>query len=149
MQQHRSWYNSFYVNFKNNNPLFSSYEVIKNGSNCKLRLFLKKVGAFYGWEANYNTNGQLTFSFLHPAKVTEASNKYGADLSGVTVFLEAGHGGADSGGIGSDKLYEKDANLLLSYRIKMELESIGAKVVLCRVGDKTMSHYQKNMYLKN
>ena len=131
----------------NNNPVFSYYEIIENGSNCKLRLHLNKTGAFYGWNAEYNSEGQLVFSFLHPTKITSAQNKYGANLSGVTVFLEEGHGGEDPGSIGSDNLYEKVPNSYLANLIKNELQSIGAKVVLCRGVDKTMSHDQKSRYL--
>lgn len=115
------------------NPLFSRAEVTtKNGAQT-LRLYLKKKGGFYGWEAEYDSNGNLCFYFLNPAKVSYAENAYGTDLTGVTVFIDVGHGGRDPGALGSNKNYtEAERNLNLALKLKAELESIGAKVVMTR-----------------
>lgn len=129
------------------NPVFSSYKIIKNGSNCKLRLYLRKTGTFYGWNAEYNSKGQLVFTFLHPAQVKAASNKYGANLSGATILIDVGHGGIDSGAVGAGRLYEKERNLYLAKLIKTELEKIGAKVILNRTGDTTLRPDQRCMNL--
>ena len=121
------------------NPIFSSYEIIKSGSDYKLRLNFREVGSFYGWDAAYNANGQLVFTFLHPAQVKAANNKYGADLTGVRVMIDVGHGGKDSGAVGVGNIYEKERNLALAYALKTELESIGATVIMNRTGDTTLN----------
>lgn len=122
-----------------NHPLFKSAEVIQNESDYTLRLYLRKAGSLYGWHAYYNENDQLCFQFLNPAKATVADNKYGADLSGVTVMIDVGHGGLDGGAVGTDadgtEWDEAHLNLLLANALKTELESVGATVILNRSDD--------------
>lgn len=128
------------------NPLFKSAEVIQNytadGSATRdftLRLHLKKQGAFYGWDSYYNENKQLVFEFLNPKAVTaDASNEYGVNLNGAKILIDVGHGGKDSGAIGFG-LYESHANLTLAFKIKAELEKMGAEVHMTRTDDTTSS----------
>lgn len=150
-----------------NHPLFKSAELIQNESDCTLRLHLRKKGGLYGWHAYYNDNNQLCFKFLLPAKAMAAENKYGADLTGVTVMIDVGHGGVDGGAVAyycetcklcwSDKkqLIEKkkcptctqevqlheesDRNLTLANALKAELEAVGATVILNRATDKAIN----------
>ena len=118
------------------NPLFSGAELIKNESDHTLRLYLKKEGGLYGWNAYYNENDQLVFKFLNPVTVKEADNQYGADLTGVRIMLDVGHGGIDIGAAGRDKYglgwTESERNLVLSQAVKERLESIGATVIVNR-----------------
>lgn len=120
------------------NPLFSRAEVIANpsGADHTLRLYLKENGGFYGWDAYYNNEGQLVFEFLHPAKITEtAENGYGVRLDGITVAVDAGHNGdgVDVGSLGSNSYYhEANRNLNLAFKIKAQLEALGATVVMTR-----------------
>ena len=131
------------------NKLFSSAEIIKNASDYTLRLHLKKAGAFYGWDANYNSEGQLVFEFLNPASVTMAENEYGVNLSGVKILIDVGHGGKDPGALGVNTSYtEAMQNLVLANKLKAELESIGATVVLTREADITSSNNDKIKILK-
>ena len=127
------------VSVPENHPLFQSAEIIKNDSDYTLRLKLRKTGAFYGWKAYYNEQDQLCFQFLNPVTVTSAENKYGADLTGVTVMIDVGHGGVDGGATGKNaegqSWDEAECNLMLANALKAELESIGATVVMNRYGD--------------
>lgn len=127
------------VSIPANHPLFKSAEVIKNESDYTLRLHLRKAGSLYGWHAYYNDNDQLCFQFLNPAKVTAADNKYGADLNGVTVMIDVGHGGLDGGAVGKDttgkEWDEAELNLMLANALKVELESVGATVIMNRTND--------------
>lgn len=120
------------------NSLFSSAEVIQNEGSCLLRLYLKKAGGFYGWDSYYNENGQLCFQFLNPTPAKPASNTYGADLTGITIYLDVGHGGVDGGSVGTDengdRWNESGRNMDLALAVKRELESIGATVILNRDG---------------
>ncbi len=120
------------------NPLFSSAQIIKNTADYTLRLFLKKQGAFYGWDAYYNDQNQLCFEFLNPTKIVEAENEYGADLTGAVILIDVGHGGktdTGTGGVGNREDCEKKWNLILAQSIKAELESIGATVYITRTTD--------------
>lgn len=133
------------------NPLFSSAAVIKNKGDYTLRLYLKEIGGFYGWDAYYNENDQLCFKFLNPAKVQPAENVYGADLTGVTIMIDVGHGDVDGGTIGyvgSKQYTEASRNLALAKELKKELESIGATVVMNREGNEPVTVEERLAYLK-
>lgn len=121
------------ITVPDDNPVFSKAEWIKNESDYTLRLHLKKTGKFYGWSADYNSSNQLVFTFLNPAKITAANNAYGHRLDGVKIFIDVGHGGTDSGASGSNPKYnEAVLNLILAKKLKTELESIGATVIMSR-----------------
>lgn len=136
------------VVFAETNPLFKSAEWIKGTADCTLRLYLKRTGQFYGWSASYNDNGQLVFSFLNPVKITAADNTYGYDLTGVVVAIDVGHGGSDSGAI-NGKVYESNLNLTLALKLKTELESVGATVVMNRESNKTLDTDERMLIIKN
>lgn len=114
-------------------PLFTRAEIIKNDYDHTLRLYLKKEGGLYGWNAYYNENDQLVFKFLKPVTVTPADNQYGADLTGVRIMLDVGHGGIDIGAAGRDYYgvgwTESERNLVLAQAVQQRLESIGATVI--------------------
>jgi N-acetylmuramoyl-L-alanine amidase len=60
-------------------------------------------------------------------------------LSGKTVVIDPGHGGSDSGATYTsptgNKLYEKDQNLDVAYKLKDLLQASGARVYMTRGGD--------------
>ncbi len=129
------------ISISPDNPLFSSAELTTDGSNTVLRLYLKQKGKFYGWDSEYDSSGNLVFSFLHPAKVSYADNAYSTDLTGVKVFLDVGHGGRDVGasGFGKGAYTEANRNLVLAQKIKAELISLGAEVMMCRNDNSAIS----------
>ena len=133
-------------------PLFSKVEVIENEADYTLRLHLKQSGGLYGWSAYYNEEDQLVFRFLNPVTVSQADNAYGADLTGITVMLDVGHGGEDSGAYhttsGGKRIKESERNLYLANLIKAELESIGATVVMNRTEEaRTTTRTERISYL--
>lgn len=136
------------------NQLFDGAEIVKNMNSDKsavrdytLRLHLKKTGAFYGWDCAYNDAGQLVFTFLNPKKVTAADNEYRTNLNGAKILIDVGHGGTDGGAV-YNGYKESAANLKLAYKIKAELEKIGARVVMTRTGDTISSAFDKIAILK-
>lgn len=56
----------------------------------------------------------------------------------VTVVLDAGHGGLDSGCVGVSGAYEKDINLSIVLKLKEMLNLSGVNVVLTRDSDKSI-----------
>ena len=62
-------------------------------------------------------------------------------LSGITIMVDPGHGGSETGAIGPLGLdyAEKDMNLDNSFKLKAELESLGAKVLMTRTTDIDLS----------
>ncbi len=132
-------------------PLFQRAELIRNPADTTLRLWLKREGGFYGWHAYYNDNDQLVFRFLNPVTVKAADNAYGADLTGVTILLDVGHGGKDMGAAGHDSYGrswpEGEKNLELALRIQRELESTGATVILNRTDNEMQLNHQERVQL--
>lgn len=130
-----------------NNPLFKSAEIIKNESDYTLRLHLREKGGFYGWTSYYNDKDQLCFQFLNPAKATASNGAYGADLTGVEIFIDVGHGGIDGGAQRTDangqKWEEEDLNLNLATKLYNELLKTGATVIINRTDDKNMNTDQR------
>lgn len=145
------------ITIPEDDPLFKSVQVIENKNadssavrDITLRLFLKKQGGFYGWDSYYNENGQLCFEFLNPKTVTAADNEYGVNLNGAKILIDAGHGGIDCGAPGFDYKNHSEAqqNLKLAFKIKTELEKIGAQVYMTRTDNRTSSTDDKIKMLK-
>ena len=69
-------------------------------------------------------------------------------LSGITVILDPGHGGQDSGTIYPDKsrtpeIMEKDIVLAVAFKTRSLLEAMGATVVMTREADEWHSIYNR------
>lgn len=62
----------------------------------------------------------------------------GTYLGGVDVVLDPGHGGSESGAIGSNSLAEKDLNLAVAQKAATELRAHGYSVLLTRTTDVRM-----------
>ncbi|HBK66169.1 MAG TPA: N-acetylmuramoyl-L-alanine amidase, partial [Cyanobacteria bacterium UBA11166] len=60
-------------------------------------------------------------------------------LAGITILLDPGHGGAESGASGPNGYLEKDVNLVVSKLLKQELIAKGATVYMTREEDKDVS----------
>ncbi len=133
------------------NPLFKSAKIIRNQSDFTLRLYLKKQGCFYGWDAYYDKDGNICFEFLHPAKVSAADNIYGVDLSGVKIVVDAGHNGTgvDVGALGlkPSTNHEAERNLYLARLIRNELNKTGATVIMTRNSAVSNITYQQRIKL--
>ncbi len=115
-------------------PIFSSAEIIRNEYDYTLRLHLKKTGGFYGWDCYYNSGGDLVFRFLNPAKMENENS-----LSGITVYIDVGHGGRDGGASGTMSPYYNEAacNLILAEKVASRLENLGASVIMNRTDNST------------
>ena len=66
--------------------------------------------------------------------VTVAFSNKQKSLSGLTIVLDAGHGGKDAGA-SYKNIYEKDINLKIVEMLKETLEKHNANVILIRDGD--------------
>ena len=115
-------------------PLFSAATWRKNSNNTyTLRLTLRKTGAFYGYHVEWKDN-QLVFSFKHKTDISK--NTASKPLSGMTIVVDAGHGGEWSGTYGvTPGLYEKTLTLQIAKKLQSKLQSLGATVVMSRTAD--------------
>lgn len=68
-------------------------------------------------------------------------------LQGVTVFVDPGHGGRDSGTVYPQEspyeAIEKDVNLAVGQKLQAALEALGANVILTRTDDSWVSVYSR------
>jgi len=63
------------------------------------------------------------------------SYSFTAGLQGKVIAIDPGHGGADSGAVGSNGTQEKTITLAVAKKVKLLLEKAGAKVVMTRQTD--------------
>lgn len=81
----------------------------------------------FGWVASWLIN--------QSPKIKTATN-----LSEATIVLDPGHGGSDSGALSIDKRHdEKTYTLQLAKRVKNQLVTRGAHVIMTRTGNQTVS----------
>lgn len=68
---------------------------------------------------------------------------------GVTICLDPGHGGNDSGAIGVNNVYEKNLTLKIAQYCKQELEKYNCHVVMTRIGDTNPSLEDRANFAKS
>ncbi|MBE6537475.1 MAG: cell wall hydrolase [Ruminococcaceae bacterium] len=86
--------------------------------------------------------------FIKLSENAKASAKYitaASQTNKKTVILDAGHGGEDSGAIGSDNVYEKDLNLEITFKLGEYLSAAGYNVVYTRTEDKLLYTEEQNI----
>ena len=71
----------------------------------------------------------LTFAFSHIVAVSASG------YNGITIVLDAGHGGRDGGSVGVNGTIEKEINLRYTLALKEKLVSAGYRVELTRKTD--------------
>ncbi|MDP4108565.1 MAG: N-acetylmuramoyl-L-alanine amidase, partial [Bacillota bacterium] len=104
---------------------------------CVLTVDKEKLGGYYIKPT------ETGFDLVIRRKPT--ANTGLSPLSGITVMLDAGHGGSELGALGpmGGKCPEKTVNLSLALKLKSELELLGAKVLLTRGSDTSVTLYQR------
>lgn len=112
--------------------LFSNYEVISESNRKILRLYLKNTGAYYGSDLCFESDNSLRISFK---KYADSS------IAGKVVMLDAGHGGISMVGtaVSDNSVSESQITLAVASRTKAYLESMGAKVLMTRTMDSSLS----------
>lgn len=111
--------------------VISSTEWVKSDSpqTCTLRLHLRNASQFYGYSVRYNADDTLQISI----KEKETNS-----ISGKTVMLDPGHGGADGGApcaVNSGTYNEAGLVLTIAEKTRAKLQSMGASVIMTRTGN--------------
>ncbi|MHB9111415.1 MAG: N-acetylmuramoyl-L-alanine amidase [Thermoleophilia bacterium] len=79
------------------------------------------------------------------AKIPDRNGGYaaGRSLADLTVTIDPGHGGDESGAVAPSGVNEKDLNLTVAQDLARALEGLGSKVVLTREGDISKPLYDR------
>lgn len=83
------------------------------------------------------------------ALIDEDSDIATQSNEGVTICLDPGHGGNDSGAVGVNNVYEKNLTLKIAQYCKQELEKYDCNVVMTRTGDTNPSLEDRANYAKS
>ncbi|MGN1344200.1 MAG: N-acetylmuramoyl-L-alanine amidase [Traorella sp.] len=78
----------------------------------------------------------LLIFFLIPTSIYSISRNQ--MLKGITIVLDAGHGGKDQGA-SYEQTYEAPINLKITLKLKKQLETLGASIVLTRQDENDLS----------
>lgn len=116
--------------------LFGKMSFTQSGNNAVYTLSLKQYQRFYGYTVSYS-GGRLHFVFQNPVKASGGDKP----LTGITVQVDAGHGGSYPGAVGpagTAAPIEKELTLAVATYLQRELEDRGAKVVMNRTGDQSL-----------
>jgi len=81
-------------------------------------------------------SGRMVLEIRCAPKIAEPPQ---SPLAGLIFTLDAGHGGNEFGAVGPTGLMEKDVNLIYTHKLAALLDSAGAKVILTRQTDTTMT----------
>lgn len=127
------------------NPLVKSCDLIRLDDRVRYCFTLVNPENFYGFDLTYG-DGEIIVSLKNPMKTDFTSD---TPLSGVTIVLDAGHGGWDRGAAGADpSMHEKDVNLAVTLAASELLTGLGAEVLLTRSDDTYVDLYQRMDFLE-
>lgn len=98
-----------------------------------------KHGQPWGYRLYYDSS-RLTIKIKRPPASLQ--------LRGLTIGLDAGHGGSNVGALGAMGFYEKQLTLSISMLLKEALEKEGVKVLTTRTTDKFVGNEDRLSYYR-
>ena len=125
------------------NPIFKSATYSANKANKSVTYTLSLIDAdnWYGFEVSYE-GGFIIIRVKNPIKKIEGDKP----LKDLTIMVDAGHGGSDTGALGflsTKGKNEKDLNLEIALALKTKLIALGANVVMMRETDITVESLER------
>ena len=112
---------------------YTDYTVLQTENHTQIDFVLDASNPLWGYDIK-SEEGTVTLYFKDKPQLQEGNNP----LEGITIMLDAGHGGKDSGALGVASVngpLEKDLNLAVAQATKAILESKGATVLMTRDDD--------------
>jgi N-acetylmuramoyl-L-alanine amidase len=119
------------IRFESRDPVIRSVQWEPVGSGGVRYYVDLRANRQWGYQVRYEGT-TLVLAVRRPPQV-------GRNLAGITVMLDPGHGGGQSGSLGPSGLPEKAVNLQIALKLRAALERAGAKVLLTRDRDTTLS----------
>ncbi|MBQ4353948.1 MAG: family 10 glycosylhydrolase [Clostridia bacterium] len=131
------------------NPLLTSCEIIRLKDRVRYSFALTAEENFYGFDLRYDEKGVLV-TLRNPVSLDLTAEK---PLQGISIVLDAGHGGYDRGASGalvseSGTMHEKDLNLAITLEAGERLSALGADVILTRSYDSTFDLLARAAFLE-
>lgn len=128
-------YKSVQPQLPDNSP-FTSAVIANNGGNTGFTLKLKDKQSISGYYIQKTDDGIVLY-IRRPVRANDGI----MPLSGISIMLDPGHGGSDTGTTGplGEGYSEKTINLNIALKLKSELEKQGARVLMTRTEDAKLS----------
>jgi len=89
----------------------------------------------WGYDINYDNGSTMRISVRRPPVIHSADSA----IAGLIIAVDAGHGGDNDGAIGATGRKEKEITLSVAQHLDTLLRQKGAKVVMTRTTDETVS----------
>lgn len=88
----------------------------------------------------------MTVNLAYKSDIVPAST---LPISEKVIVLDAGHGAADGGAVGTSGAYEKELNLKIAQRLQKLLEQTGSEVIVTRADDEPIAQSKReDMHLR-
>ena len=89
----------------------------------------------WGYDINYDSGSIMRISVRRPPIIASPDSA----LAGLSIAVDAGHGGDNDGALGSTGKREKEITLSIAQHLDSLLRMKGAKVIMTRTTDETVS----------
>ncbi|MBR4036610.1 MAG: N-acetylmuramoyl-L-alanine amidase [Oscillospiraceae bacterium] len=112
---------------------YTDFEIIKNENSLQIDFLLNPEKPLWGYDVK-SEEGTVTVYFKDIPHLSDCDQP----LQGITVMLDPGHGGKDSGALGVASVngpLEKDLNFAVAQATQAILENKGATVIMTREDD--------------
>ena len=116
---------------------------VKPGTNVVEVGGMKRTFVVGSLESLGSKEPKRTYAKLEYAADSAKPHPTGKSPGEITVVVDAGHGGHDTGAMSPHGLPEKDANLRLAKAVRDELQKRGYKVVMTREDDAFVELYDR------
>lgn len=101
------------------------------GSDHYRMTIVLNYGQHWGYDIGYDQGSSLRIRVRRPPKIKNEESV----LEGLTIGVDAGHGGDAFGAQGSTGVMEKDVNLAIASHLRSLLQAKGVKVIMTRSDD--------------
>lgn len=123
--------------------LFQSQKIFEHLILCpsggdNLVVKIPSVSKLWGYDCTYLGERELV---LKRRKQPDISIEN--PLKNITIAVDAGHGGSESGSVGPTGIKEKDINLDIATRLQKELKASGANVIMTRNTDAYVDLFER------
>ncbi|QGQ47378.1 SH3 domain-containing protein [Metabacillus sediminilitoris] len=119
----------------------TNYSVVKRANSGDLFEIIETVGDWYKIKLGNSNTGYIAGWVVEASGVQSPVTKPGSEqyVKGKTIVIDPGHGGQDSGAVGSRGTLEKNLTLTTAKLVYNKLKSAGANVSLTRSNDTYIS----------